>query len=188
MKYIRELLCGESWTRLSPTWSKITILLRPHVGTTSLGISARNFSGSCRRVTFSSGLVVNSLTTRPMCLRPHPRICAFAHVFVSRSTGKERDTESGNDYFGARYYASSMGRFMSPDWSAQEEPVPYAKLEDPQTLNLYSYVRNNPLAGVDADGHDGPGVVEEVEDFVKGIWEEGCPSPKFNPGAKRPDE
>ena len=32
-------------------------------------------------------------------------------------TGKERDSESGNDYFGARYYASTMGRFMSPDWS-----------------------------------------------------------------------
>ena len=32
-------------------------------------------------------------------------------------TGKERDSESGNDYFGARYYASSMGRWMSPDWS-----------------------------------------------------------------------
>jgi RHS repeat-associated protein len=30
-------------------------------------------------------------------------------------TGKERDTESGNDYFGARYYSSSMGRFLSPD-------------------------------------------------------------------------
>ena len=71
-------------------------------------------------------------------------------------TGKERDTESGNDYFGARYYASSMGRFMSPDWSAKEEPVPYAKLGDPQTLNLYAYLRNNPLAGVDADGHEGP--------------------------------
>jgi len=68
-------------------------------------------------------------------------------------TGKERDTESGNDYFGARYYASTMGRFMSPDWSAREEPVPYATLDDPQTLNLYSYVRNNPLSGVDADGH-----------------------------------
>ena len=38
-------------------------------------------------------------------------------------TGKKRDTESGNDYFGARYYASTMGRFMSPDWSAKEEPV-----------------------------------------------------------------
>jgi RHS repeat-associated protein len=68
-------------------------------------------------------------------------------------TGKERDTESGLDYFGARYFASSMGRFMSPDWSANEEPVPYAKLDDPQSLNLYSYVRNNPLSRVDADGH-----------------------------------
>jgi hypothetical protein len=37
---------------------------------------------------------------------------------ASISTGKERDTESGNDYFGARYYASSMGRWLSPDWSA----------------------------------------------------------------------
>jgi RHS repeat-associated protein len=71
----------------------------------------------------------------------------------SRYTGKERDTESGNDYFGARYYASSMGRFMSPDWSAQAEPVPYAKLDNPQTLNLYSYMGNNPLSGADPDGH-----------------------------------
>jgi len=72
-------------------------------------------------------------------------------------TGKERDTESGNDYFGARYYASSMGRWMSPDWSTKEEPVPYAKLDDPQSLNLYSYVGNNPLSKVDSDGHDGDG-------------------------------
>jgi RHS repeat-associated protein len=74
----------------------------------------------------------------------------------SISTGKERDSESGNDYFGARYYASSMGRWLSPDWSAKEEPVPYAKLDDPQSLNLYGYLSNNPLSGVDADGHDGP--------------------------------
>jgi RHS repeat-associated protein len=55
-------------------------------------------------------------------------------------TGKERDSESGNDYFGARYYASTMGRFLSPDWSATEEgsdPVPYAKLDNPQTLNRW---------------------------------------------------
>ncbi len=72
-----------------------------------------------------------------------------------RSTGKERDAESGNDYFEARYYSSSMGRFMSPDWSAQEEPVPYAKLDNPQTLNLYSYVENNPLTSTDPTGHEG---------------------------------
>ena len=42
---------------------------------------------------------------------------------------------------------------MSPDWSAKIEPVPYRKLDDPQSLNLYSYVRNNPLSRVDVDGH-----------------------------------
>ena len=70
-------------------------------------------------------------------------------------TGKERDTESGNDYFGARYYSSAMGRFMSPDWSGSASPVPYALFGDPQTLNLYSYMRNNPLGGTDPDGHCG---------------------------------
>ena len=81
----------------------------------------------------------------------------------SHFTGKERDTESGNDYFEARYYSSAMGRFMSPDWSAQEEPVPYAKLDDPQSLNLYAYVRNNPLIREDADGHNPGELVQEAE-------------------------
>jgi len=48
-----------------------------------------------------------------------------------------------------------MGRFMSPDWSAKVEPVPYSKLDDPQTLNLYAYVTNNPLTRRDLDGHCG---------------------------------
>lgn len=68
-------------------------------------------------------------------------------------TGKERDAESGNDYFDARYYSSAMGRFLSPDWAIKVAPVPYAKLSDPQTLNLYAYVLNNPLSHRDADGH-----------------------------------
>ncbi len=68
-------------------------------------------------------------------------------------TGKERDTESGNDYFLARYYNSNIGRFLSPDWSAKAEPVPYAKLDNPQSLNLYAYVGNNPLGKIDPDGH-----------------------------------
>ncbi len=72
---------------------------------------------------------------------------------TQKFTGKERDSESGLDYFGARYYASNMGRFMSPDWSAKAEPVPYSKLDNPQSLNLYSYVLNNPLSNVDTDGH-----------------------------------
>jgi RHS repeat-associated protein len=80
---------------------------------------------------------------------------------ASRYTGKERDTESGLDYFGARYYASNMGRWMSPDplqwvqWqngnrSAQEKFSAY--IADPQHLNLYAYVGNNPLSRTDPTG------------------------------------
>jgi RHS repeat-associated protein len=68
-------------------------------------------------------------------------------------TGKERDAESGFDYFGARYYASTMGRFTSPDWSARPEAIPYANISDPQTLNLYAYVGNSPISKRDLDGH-----------------------------------
>jgi RHS repeat-associated protein len=57
-------------------------------------------------------------------------------------TGKERDSESGLDNFGARYDSSSLGRFMSPDWSDDPDPVPYAdlvyssKFRIPQVLYL----------------------------------------------------
>lgn len=68
------------------------------------------------------------------------------HLF----TGKERDTESGNDYFSARYYASSMGRFMSPDPLLIEAH----RLLDPQQLNLYAYGRDNPLRYTDPTGLD----------------------------------
>jgi RHS repeat-associated protein len=68
-------------------------------------------------------------------------------------TGKERDTESGLDYFGARYYSNAAGRWMSADWSAKPMPIPYAIPTDPQSLNLYGYVRNNPTTLHDKDGH-----------------------------------
>lgn len=84
--------------------------------------------------------------------------CTASFVFpcvltASRYTGKERDAESNLDMFGARYYSSSLGRFMTPDWAAGPNPVPYANFGDPQSLNLYGYVRNNPLAKADLDGH-----------------------------------
>jgi RHS repeat-associated protein len=77
--------------------------------------------------------------------------CAYSH----RYSGKERDSETGNDNFGARYYGSTMGRFLSPDWSAKEDPVPYARLDNPQSLNLYVYVLDNPTTSLDIDGHAG---------------------------------
>jgi RHS repeat-associated protein len=68
-------------------------------------------------------------------------------------TGKERDTETGLDYFGARYYSNGLGRFITPDWAAKATAVPYAEFSDPQSLNLYGYVRNLPTTRYDAEGH-----------------------------------
>ncbi len=62
-------------------------------------------------------------------------------------TGKERDAESGLDYFGARYYGSALGRFTSADSTG------YSGLTNPQSWNLYAYTLNNPLRYIDPDGH-----------------------------------
>ena len=63
-------------------------------------------------------------------------------------TGKERDAETGLDYFGARYMSSAQGRFTSPD----PFTVTPGRVIDPQQLNLYAYARNNPLKYVDPTG------------------------------------
>src|SRR4029077_13182324 len=80
-------------------------------------------------------------------------------------TGKKRDTETGLDYFGARYYSSGLGRWVSADWSATPIPVPYADFHDPQSLNLYGFVGGNPASKADPDGHDWPSF-GQVMDFL----------------------
>jgi RHS repeat-associated protein len=84
--------------------------------------------------------------TLPIChydeswihLRQQSATCPNVQSFGSHLSGKERDTESGNDYFGARYHSSSMGRFMSPDPSQ----LYYADPANPQSMNLYAYAPN----------------------------------------------
>jgi len=63
-------------------------------------------------------------------------------------TGKERDVETGLDYFGARYQRAGVGRFTSVD------PVMTfdKSLADPQRWNRYAYARTNPMRWVDPDG------------------------------------
>ena len=99
--------------------------------------------GSARMLTSSAGWPVSSDIFYPFGQEQNPTTDPNHYKF----TGKERDAESGLDDFGPRYYASSMGRFMSPDDVG-------GHLEDPQTLNLYSYVGNNPLSRTDPSGHD----------------------------------
>jgi RHS repeat-associated protein len=69
-------------------------------------------------------------------------------------TGQERGTETANsqmpnglDYFGARYFAGVLGRFTGPDGPLNDQSA-----SDPQSWNLYSYGRNNPLRFIDPTG------------------------------------
>jgi RHS repeat-associated protein len=82
-------------------------------------------------------------------------------------TGKERDAESGLDNFGARFDASALGRFMSPDAGRAEQG-------DPQTWNRYAYVTNNPLSYLDPNGRERVGSYyltsySQVSDS-RGLW------------------
>jgi RHS repeat-associated protein len=108
--------------------------------------------GTERVRTTSSGTIYEKCTDTPYGMN---LLCVGPDTSPMHFTGKQHDYESGLDNFGARYYGSSnaLGRFMTPDWSAKAEPVPYAKLDNPQSLNLYAYADNNPLRFVDVDGH-----------------------------------
>jgi RHS repeat-associated protein len=94
-----------------------------------------------------------------------------ADTVRQKFTGKERDSETGIDYFATRYYSSTQGRFTSPDslYFAAD------RLADPQKFNLYGYVRNNPLNTIDPDGRDGvvvgqtPQDVDETVKYLKRI-------------------
>jgi RHS repeat-associated protein len=134
-------------------------------------------SGTRRAQTDASGVLEQTCSSLPYgdqlsCVSQpdtggniSPYIASLTAPTEHHFTGKERDSESGNDYFEARYYSSAMGRFISPDWTAKVEPVPYAKLDDPQTLNLYAYVGNNPMTRDDDDGHDSIGPQEAMAQF-----------------------
>jgi RHS repeat-associated protein len=112
---------------------------------------------------------------------------------VRQFAGKERDSESGLNYFGARYYANQTARFTTVDPVLDRA----AASADPQQWNRYAYVRNNPLRFVDPDGREiwspfqsarpsdfAPaagflaGVAKELANFVIGL---------NSPGHMRPD-
>jgi len=67
-------------------------------------------------------------------------------------TGKEYDVETGLIYFGGRYYAPELGRWITPDPLFLEKE-PKKAVEMPLSSNLYAYVRNNPMTYVDETGN-----------------------------------
>jgi RHS repeat-associated protein len=103
--------------------------------------------GTSRVITASNGTICYDADFYPFGgERPYTNSCTQNYKF----TGIERDTESNLDDFGARYDASSMGRFMSVDPLG----IPPGRTGIPQSLNLYAYVQNDPISAVDPDGLD----------------------------------
>ncbi|MEO8682348.1 MAG: RHS repeat-associated core domain-containing protein, partial [Vicinamibacterales bacterium] len=94
----------------------------------------------------------------PIMPPPTPDVRQFA--------GKERDSETGLDYFGARYYRAVSGRFVTVD------PVLNIKaaLADPQRWNRYAYAANNPQKFIDPDGRDPLLVTGGLGAAVFAVW------------------
>ena len=112
---------------------------------------AADHLGTSRVVASSTGSILDQSDFYPY---GGERVLTSSSGNTYKFEGKERDTETNNDDFGARYYASQFGRWTSPDWSAAVAPVPYANLTNPQTLNLYAMVSDNPETFADLDGHE----------------------------------
>jgi RHS repeat-associated protein len=108
--------------------------------------------GSARLMSAGHGYPVWQGTFTPFGQEVSAEITTNHYKF----NGKERGEagEGGLDYFGARYYSSVLGRWMTPDWSDAPSAVPYATYSNPQSLNLYGFVTDDPLSHTDLDGHE----------------------------------
>ncbi len=121
--------------------------------------------GSARVVTGQQGEVKARYDYQPFGEELSAGRSNYGGVGVrQRYTGKERDEEIGLDFFGARYYSPSSGRFSSAD----PAEVNASRLVNPQRWNLYIFVINNPLTLYDPDGcqDKGKGGGKVIDVFV----------------------
>jgi RHS repeat-associated protein len=129
--------------------------------------------GSSRVVTSAAGAILDDSDFYPF---GGERVITASTDNPYLFTGKERDPESGLDFFGARYYWNGYGRMESPDPGQKSG---FENLEDPQGWNGYAYARNNPVnfgdpsgegyfvCGTAKDGKEECASVGEKEEFEK---------------------
>lgn len=118
--------------------------------------------GSVRAVTNQAGSVVARHDYAPF----GEELPAPTGDDTLRFAGKERDTETGLNYFGARYYGNWRGRFTTVDPVLEIEHA----VAEPQLWNRYTYVTNNPLRYTDPTGRERAGMLldQDVRDLVAG--------------------
>lgn len=155
--------------------------------------------GTPRVITSQTGEIISrhdylpfgeELTTNGSRRTSGQKYVGDADSIKQKFTGKERDAETELDYFNARYYSSTQGRFTSVDPSNAG-----AKATDPQSWNGYSYALNNPLTYIDSNGkwpvwthnwivdHALPRLSSDQRDLIK--W--ASTSMDFPPGSWGPD-
>jgi RHS repeat-associated protein len=101
--------------------------------------------GTVRLITDNSGAVVSRHDYEPFGVEIAPTFDTAGNTH--KFTGHERDRATGYDYMHYRSYGSNIGRFMKPDDGSAHTAY------DPQSWNLYSYVRGNPVNRNDPSGH-----------------------------------
>jgi RHS repeat-associated protein len=152
----------EAWGPMEPVASAgVKWLLADHLGTPRMVIDE---TGDLANMTRHDYLPFGEELFAPTGGRTTTMGYTNSDKVRQQFTSKERDVETGLDYFLARYYSSIQGRFTSPDEfkGGPEElfgkvdphdPLFYADLAEPQSLNKYHYALNNPLRYIDPDGH-----------------------------------
>ena len=121
-----------------------------HLGSTRLVTDSGGNQQSCNDYLPFGGDILSLTDGRGSCFPP------TAPSSGIKFTGQERDAESSLDYFETRYFSGAQGRFASPDVSFNDQGP-----SDPQSWNLFSYVRNNPLRFTDPDGRACTGGTDE---------------------------
>ena len=104
--------------------------------------------GTNRVMTNASGTTQQESDYEPFGVERPPLTNLVVNKY--KFTGLERDTESGLDHASFRQYGSSFGRWLTPDPAGKGA----VRLNDPQTWNMYAYVRNNPTTLTDPSGLD----------------------------------
>ncbi len=138
----RGMLAAE-YSTAPPGDTGTTYLLTDHLGSTRLVTTA---SGSPLH-RFDYGAFGEELSNLGLGNRNLMASYSLSSVPTVKFTGKERDVETGLDYFGARYFSGAQGRFTSVDPSMLS-----TVLANPQSWNRYTYALNNPLRYVDPNG------------------------------------
>jgi RHS repeat-associated protein len=147
---VTELVAGTATTNRTEVYAGGRHLATQNVTLGTTYFIHTDWLGTERARTNLGNTVVETCTSLPY---GDNLSCTGADISPLHFTGKMRDIETGLDEFPARYYSSTQGRWYSPDWASAQIPVPYADLHNPQTLNLYSYVGDDPTNHPDADGH-----------------------------------